>query len=1093
MAEPEFRIDGDILKGRVISYPNRYNGIGEFILESVKKNPDMIGQINVATGESQTQGEIFDRSVRCALWLKSQGIVPGDVVAICSDHHLDVHNACYGMIYIGAIFYPLDARMNTNEFRHVLDLTKPRIAFVSAEVALTLAEAAKEVIPDLKLVVFGKVRGCLEFEKVIAEANVEDVRSFEYTPIESIDTTLAIMCSSGTTGLPKGVALSHRSILNQLYNMEYNGLTHVQCIVFSPICWISGASFMILNLASNRTRIMTPPFEPYSACSLIEKYKPMFLLLASSMVNRLVKSDALQKYDLSSLKRVVYGGAILPQQSARAFSKLVPGALLSSCYGLTEVGGAFSIQGVNPKHGSAGNIVRNSQLKIIDPETGKTLGVNQKGELLLKSGSMMIGYYKNPKATAETIDEEGWLHSGDLGYFDEDGEIFVIERLKEVMKYRGQHISAIEIETVILSHPGVKEVAVVSIPHPTEDEHPIAFVVKNENPSNGSIEVTETELDDLVASNLSDAYRLRAGIHFLEGLPKAPSDKVQRKKLRDLAKTVAKVRYESMTKESDVEFKIEDNILKGKVIKSPNRYNKGVGEFIVESLKKNLDMIGQIDVVTGISQTRREIVDRSVRCALWMKSQGIVPGDVVAVCSDHHLDSHNACYGMIYIGAIFNPLDTRLNANEFQHLLELIKPKMVFANVDVALTLSEAAKEVVPDLKIITFGKVRGYLEFEKVIAEADIEDVRSFRYTPIESMDSTLAIMCSSGTTGSPKGVALSHRSILNQLHIMDKYGLTHVQIVVFSSICWISGAVFMILNLASNKTKIMNPPVEPHAACSLIEKYKPRYLILATSMVNKLLKSGALQDYDLSSLKCVVCGGNILAPQLAEAFSKLVPGAKLSSNYGLSEIGGPISIQGVNRKPGSAGQIVHNSQLKIIDPETGKTLGVNQKGEILIKSGSMMIGYYKNPKATAETIDEEGWLHSGDLGYFDEDGEIFVIDRLKEVMKSRGRHISAIEIETVMLSHAGVKEAAVVSVPHQIDEEHLIAFVVRNENSSDNTKKVTETELDDLVVSKLSDAYRLRAGIYFVDELPKGPSDKVQRKKLRDLAKTVAKVRYE
>ncbi|XP_046467339.1 luciferin 4-monooxygenase-like [Neodiprion pinetum] len=151
---------------------------------------------------------------------------------------------------------------------------------------------------------------------------------------------------------------------------------------------------------------------------------------------------------------------------------------------------------------------------------------------------MMNCYYNDPDATAATIDEEGWMQSGDLGYYDEDGEIFVVDRLKELIKYRGYHIYPVEVESVLLSHPGVKEVAVVGLPHPVDDEHPIAFVVRTESSLTGE-EVTEQELIDLVATEMADSKRLRGGVKFLDNLPKTPSNNIRRGYVRDLARSMA--------------------------------------------------------------------------------------------------------------------------------------------------------------------------------------------------------------------------------------------------------------------------------------------------------------------------------------------------------------------------------------------------------------------------------------------------------------------------------------------------------------------------------------------------------------------------
>ncbi|KAM0726065.1 4-coumarate--CoA ligase 1 [Formica fusca] len=203
-------------------------------------------------------------------------------------------------------------------------------------------------------------------------------------------------------------------------------------------------------------------------------------------------------------------------------------------YGMTEIAGVGTMQLSHHKDGSCGTVVENVQMKIVDPENGKVLGPNKPGELWIKTAYMMNGYYRNPEATKNNIDEKGWLHSGDIGYFDEDGELYLIDRIKELIKYRGYQISPGEIEDVLSSHSAVLEVAVIAVPHATDDEHPLAYVTKRPD-----AKVTEQELIDLVANNMMDQYKLRAGVIFLDTFPYTNSGKIARKELKTMAKKLA--------------------------------------------------------------------------------------------------------------------------------------------------------------------------------------------------------------------------------------------------------------------------------------------------------------------------------------------------------------------------------------------------------------------------------------------------------------------------------------------------------------------------------------------------------------------------
>lgn len=201
---------------------------------------------------------------------------------------------------------------------------------------------------------------------------------------------------------------------------------------------------------------------------------------------------------------------------------------------MTELCGLVIIQLPDTQSGSCGVITTNCEAKIVDRETGNLLGPNQPGELCIKSWARMNGYYRNLEATKATLDTEGWIHTGDLATYNEKGEFFIVDRLKELIKYQGHSITPIEIESVLQSHPAVLEVAVVGIPHPTDDEHPVAFVSKVPNK-----EVSAEELIKIVETNLIDHYKLRGGVKFLPSLPHTHSGKIARKELRAMAKTLA--------------------------------------------------------------------------------------------------------------------------------------------------------------------------------------------------------------------------------------------------------------------------------------------------------------------------------------------------------------------------------------------------------------------------------------------------------------------------------------------------------------------------------------------------------------------------
>ncbi|XP_046606172.1 luciferin 4-monooxygenase-like isoform X1 [Neodiprion virginianus] len=534
-----FRIENNILKGDEVHFNVNYNNVGRFVLDKLESNPDAPSQIDTATGKVYACKEVRERSVRCALWMRSQGLLPRDVVAICSEHHLDAALPYFASLYLGATFSLSSTSLEIADFHHRFTILGPKMIFVSENAVAAVTAAVKAAKIDPKIIVFGQSSGFLDFESAIAEPSADQVRNFECTPIESSRETASIMFSAGTTGLSKAAEISHASLLMQACaTSEQFGMAGKICLHFGIFDWITAIHFTFMSLCLGIPRLIVKAFEEQSACALMEKYKVNWVFMSPSMINKLVKSNALETHDLSSLNRFMYAGAPLSATSYEALVKHLPKAQITGAYGMTELGGYLAIQPTNsrPDQGSCGKILENAQVKVIDPDSGRILGTGEKGELLLRTAFMINSYYKNPEATAKIIDKEGWIHSGDLGYYDENGNIFVIDRMKELIKYHDHHIYPSEIESLLLTHPRVKEVAVVGQPRPGADDRLMAFVVTTVNSYNISNEVIRAELVDLVAAELSDYKQLRGGVSFLEHMPKSPAGKIRREKLRQLAR-----------------------------------------------------------------------------------------------------------------------------------------------------------------------------------------------------------------------------------------------------------------------------------------------------------------------------------------------------------------------------------------------------------------------------------------------------------------------------------------------------------------------------------------------------------------------------
>ncbi|XP_071639667.1 uncharacterized protein [Temnothorax longispinosus] len=525
-----FTVENGVYKGRAKHTLNNYKSVGEMIWTSIRSHGNNIAHLDALTDETVTYGQLQDKVVRCALWLQKQGIKSGDVISMCTDNHFNSIVPCLSAAYINAIFNGWNENMDLQTAMHVLELTMPKIIFCNEKSVDVVLRAIKEKNRSPTVVIFGKHVDAISFSDVLHNCNDAEVSNFRYIELDDIKKTACITHSSGTTGLPKGVELSNYAILalSQENTLDMN---NKPSLWFSSLYWLSGILMNFIAIVYGSRVILYPKFDEEMTCQLIEKYKVAIVFLSSSMFNRFLKAGYIKKYSLSSLKTILCVGATVKPKVQQEMRCILPHVQILQCYGMTELGGGVTMQLPNHKNGSCGTVDRNAQIKIVDPENGKVLGPNQSGELWIKSSNIMTGYYRNPEATKSTIDEEGWLHSGDIGYFDNDGELFIVDRIKELIKYRGYQISPGEIEDVLMSHPAVLEVAVIGVPHELDDEHPLAFVTKRPN-----VKVTEQELIDFVAKNMMDHFKLRAGVIFLDAFPYTGSGKIARKDLKEIAK-----------------------------------------------------------------------------------------------------------------------------------------------------------------------------------------------------------------------------------------------------------------------------------------------------------------------------------------------------------------------------------------------------------------------------------------------------------------------------------------------------------------------------------------------------------------------------
>jgi acyl-CoA synthetase (AMP-forming)/AMP-acid ligase II len=386
--------------------------------------------------------------------------------------------------------------------------------------------AVAQVSSVREMFVFGEAEGATPFASLLTHG--------DQPPSVSIDAKtdlVALPYSSGTTGLPKGVMLTHHNLVSEMCTV--NGRPDIvfpdeqdTLLAFLPFFHIYGI-VMFLTLAPWRgtTIVSTPRFELEHYLEMVQRYGVTYLHLVPPVVIALAKHPIVDKYDLSKAKWALSAAAPLGAPAAEAFTKRL-GTQLIQAYGMTEVSGATHVGSCEPgkiKPSAGGTLLPNTECLIVDPVSGEALERGRQGEVWVRGPLVMAGYLGKPEATAETIDPEGWLHTGDVGYVDEDGDVFIVDRVKELIKFKGLQVAPAELEAILLGHPAVADAAVIPSPDEDAGEVPKAFVVLK----------SPAEADDImafVAQRVAPHKKIRK-LQFIDAIPKSASGKILRRTL----------------------------------------------------------------------------------------------------------------------------------------------------------------------------------------------------------------------------------------------------------------------------------------------------------------------------------------------------------------------------------------------------------------------------------------------------------------------------------------------------------------------------------------------------------------------------------
>eukprot|EP01116_Phalansterium_solitarium_P005418 TRINITY_DN1701_c1_g1_i1.p2 TRINITY_DN1701_c1_g1~~TRINITY_DN1701_c1_g1_i1.p2 ORF type:complete len:532 (+),score=237.57 TRINITY_DN1701_c1_g1_i1:90-1685(+) len=504
--------------------------ITSFVLQEAASRGDRVALFEGLSGRSYTYGQISGLVKKAAAGLAARGIVKGSVIALYSPNLPEFVVPFLAAASLGAITALANPTYNAEELSKILKDAAPSL-MVTVGPLLEQAKAANALANNVikEFIVIGEAEGATPLAALFA--NDGKVPEVKISPQEDV---VALPYSSGTTGYPKGVMLTHYNLvvnMLQLQSVEVETTGEDVLMGILPFFHIYGLAVVLLGGLRLGCKVVTMPrfeFEPF--LKLIQEHKVSRAHLVPPIMLALAKHPLVDKYDLSSLQMVFSAAAPLGDDLSAAAEKRLK-VPIKQGFGMTEASPATHMmptEGI--RKGSVGVLVPNMEAKIVHVESQQALpaGKEHVGELWLRGPNVMKGYLNNEAATKESIDEDGFYRTGDIGYFDSDLYFYVVDRLKELIKFKGFQVAPAELEDVLLSHPAVADCAVVGVLDEEAGELPRAFVVKS-----AGKEVTEAELKELVASKLSRFKHLAGGVVFIDAIPKSASGKILRRVLRD--------------------------------------------------------------------------------------------------------------------------------------------------------------------------------------------------------------------------------------------------------------------------------------------------------------------------------------------------------------------------------------------------------------------------------------------------------------------------------------------------------------------------------------------------------------------------------
>ncbi|MBW3604240.1 MAG: 4-coumarate--CoA ligase family protein [Actinobacteria bacterium] len=511
-----------VLRSPVSDIEIRDVPLHEFVLEDTGRRADKPALIDGPSGRTITYGELTQQVHAFAAGLAARGLEPGEVVGIFSPNLPEYAVAFHGIARAGGTVTTVNPTSTAKELGRQLSDAGARFLLTAQAFAETAVTAAEDSGVE-QVFVFGEAEGLSPVTELMGDP--DDAPEVSIDPAEHL---VALPFSSGTTGLPKGVMLTHRNLVaNVQQSVELLETTEDDVVIgVLPFFHIYGMT-VILNLAlrNGATVVTMPRFDLQQFLELHQEHGITQCYAVPPIVLALAKQPVIDQFDLSALNFVMCGAAPLSQDLSEAASERL-GCTVIQGYGMTETSPVTHVSPLERnKPGTVGVLLPNTEAKIVDVDTGEPVETGDRGELLVRGPQIMAGYLNNQDATDAMIDEDGWLSTGDIAVVDEEGYFSIVDRVKELIKYKGYQVPPAELEALLLEHDQIDDAGVIGRPDEEAGELPVAFVVAEGLEPDAVL--------SYVAERVAPYKRLR-GVEFVDEIPKSASGKILRRELAKL-------------------------------------------------------------------------------------------------------------------------------------------------------------------------------------------------------------------------------------------------------------------------------------------------------------------------------------------------------------------------------------------------------------------------------------------------------------------------------------------------------------------------------------------------------------------------------